>query len=115
MPRPAILEEMGLKLLLDQSGVGIEISREKYESGDWADLVEEAWEKGQKAKEDRRKLGVEGRQRRMKEAAVFAGEVVDWMRKSVGVQRGEADWRKKSENGGVSSTDVPSVHVVGVA
>lgn len=114
VPRPAILEEMGLKLLLDQSGVGIEISREKYESGDWADLVEEAWEKGRKAKEERRVLGVEGRERRMREAGIFAGDVVKWIRESVGESlhhEREKDGEKVDER----SSNVPSVHVVAVA
>lgn len=105
---------MGLKLLLDQSGVGIEISREKYESGDWADLVEEAWEKGRKAKEERRVLGVEGRERRMREAGVFAGDVVKWIRESVGESlqhEGETDREKREE----SPTNVPRVQVVAVA
>ena len=39
---------MGLKLLLEQEGVGVEISREKYESGDWADLVAEADAEGER-------------------------------------------------------------------
>lgn len=80
VPRPAICEEMGLKLLLEQEGVGVEISREKYESGDWADLVEEAWTTGQSLKEQRRELGTVGRDARRKDTARFAGTIVDWMR-----------------------------------
>ena len=79
MPRPAICEEMGLKLLLEQSGVGVQISRERYESGDWANLVEEAWTKGQTAKENRRNLGTAGVDQRMKEMRQFASILSDWL------------------------------------
>lgn len=70
---------MGLKLLLEQEGVGVEISREKYESGDWADLVAEAWEKGQALKEARRALGSAGREKRVEEAKNFARTIVQWV------------------------------------
>jgi hypothetical protein len=84
VPRPAICEEMGLKLLLEQDGIGVEISREKYESGDWANLIEEAWAKGQAVKEKRRGLGVAGIDRRMKEMGQFAGTLVNWLRDQLG-------------------------------
>jgi len=71
---------MGLKLLLEQNGVGVEISREKYESGDWANLIEEAWAKGQTVKEKRRSLGVAGIDQRMKEMDQFAGTLVNQLR-----------------------------------
>jgi|ERR1700733_1657072 len=71
---------MGLKLLLQQNGVGVEIPREKYESGDWANLIEEAWAKGQAVKEKRRGLGVAGIDQRMKEMDQFAGTLVNWLR-----------------------------------
>jgi hypothetical protein len=80
VPRPAICEEMGLKLLLEQNGVGVEISREKYEGGDWANLVEEAWAKGQTVKENRRDLGAAGVDQRMKEIGQFASTLSDWLR-----------------------------------
>ena len=75
---------MGLKLLLDQSGVGLSISRENYESGDWADLIEEAWERGKEAKERRRELGTKVRDERIEEGREFARGIVGW----IGEQRG---------------------------
>ncbi|KAF9509805.1 hypothetical protein BS47DRAFT_129062 [Hydnum rufescens UP504] len=60
VPRPAIIEELGLKLLLEEQGVGVEFSREKYEDGDWGSAVEEAWTKGAEMKERRRREGNQG-------------------------------------------------------
>lgn len=70
---------MGLKLLLEQSGVGVEISREKYESGDWANLIEEAWANGQTMKDERRGLGAAGIGQRMKEVQQFASTLSSWV------------------------------------
>ncbi|KIJ66909.1 hypothetical protein HYDPIDRAFT_85219 [Hydnomerulius pinastri MD-312] len=47
--RPLFVEEHGLKLLLSQQGVGVELFRAAYEVGDWASAVEEAWLLGRDA------------------------------------------------------------------
>ncbi|KAF8071748.1 transmembrane amino acid transporter protein-domain-containing protein [Lyophyllum atratum] len=44
--RPLFIEEHGLRLLLNREGVGVELSRQSYEAGDWALAVEEAWARG---------------------------------------------------------------------
>ncbi|KAF7374403.1 hypothetical protein MSAN_00324400 [Mycena sanguinolenta] len=58
--RPLFIEEHGLRRLLDHDGVGIELSRESYEAGDWAAAIETAWQKGNAAKESKRKDGAAG-------------------------------------------------------
>ena len=79
MPRPAIIEELGLKLLLENEGVGVEFSREKYENGDWANAVDEAWKKGAEMKERRRQEGNDGVQRRKQEGKAMAESLVSWV------------------------------------
>lgn len=113
VPRPAILEEMGLKLLLEQEGVGVEISREKYESGDWADLVAEAWEKGQTLKEARRTLGSAGREKRVEEAKNFAQTIVGWIadqQRDRVIPPANHDFLANSASA-LSSGHIPSIHV----
>ncbi len=83
MPRPLFIEEHGLKLLLDQEGVGVELSRQKYEDGDWASSVKEAWLRGREMKERKRKLGETGRRR--EEGLEIAKNLMEWVR------RGELD------------------------
>ncbi|KAF8969229.1 transmembrane amino acid transporter protein-domain-containing protein [Flammula alnicola] len=53
--RPLFIEEHGLRLLLDQEGVGVELSRQSYEAGDWASAVKEALTQGEKAKDRKRR------------------------------------------------------------
>lgn len=53
--RPLFIEEHGLRMYLDQEGVGIELSRSGYENGDWAKSVEEAYCKGWEIKEAKRR------------------------------------------------------------
>ncbi|KAF7312622.1 hypothetical protein MIND_00276300 [Mycena indigotica] len=57
--RPLFIEEHGLRHLLATDGVGIELEREKYEAGDWAGAVSEAYALG---KEKRDKLSMGSRQ-----------------------------------------------------
>lgn len=57
VPRPLFIEEHGLSLLLHQKGVGVELSRARYELGDWSSRIEEAWLKGKAAKMESRRLG----------------------------------------------------------
>jgi hypothetical protein len=52
--RPLFVEEHGLRLLLEREGVGVEMSREAYEAGEWASAVSEAWRTGAKRKLERR-------------------------------------------------------------
>jgi hypothetical protein len=79
VPRPAIIEELGLKLLLEEEGVGVEFSREKYEDGDWGSAVEEAWTKGAEMKERRRREGNRGVERRKQEGEAMAKSLVKWV------------------------------------
>ncbi|KAF7424487.1 hypothetical protein PC9H_009794 [Pleurotus ostreatus] len=55
--RPLFIEEHGLRLLLEQEGVGVELSRQSYEAGDWASAVEEAFARGTDMKARKRKYG----------------------------------------------------------
>ncbi|KIJ51466.1 hypothetical protein M422DRAFT_244629 [Sphaerobolus stellatus SS14] len=50
VPRPLFVEEHGLRLWLKAEGIGVELSREEYESGQWASKIEEAFEKRRKTK-----------------------------------------------------------------
>ncbi|KAG1726696.1 uncharacterized protein EDB91DRAFT_56760 [Suillus paluster] len=80
--RPLFVEEHGLKLLLSQEGVGIELSRAAYEAGDWASAVEEAWLLGQNSKAQMRRngrLGIDMNKRDI-EGKLLAGRVTDWVR-----------------------------------
>lgn len=76
VPRPLFIEEHGLRLFLDSEGVGVELSREAYEAGDWAAAVQEAYDKGKERKVAKRPegetgcLAAAGRE--------MAAEVVDW-------------------------------------
>lgn len=76
--RPLFIEEHGLRLLLDQEGVGIEMKREEYEAGDWAGKVSEAWEKGGQRKMERR-MG-EHVVDRVGQTTEMAQYVVEWTR-----------------------------------
>ncbi|KAF4613681.1 hypothetical protein D9613_007850 [Agrocybe pediades] len=79
--RPLFIEEHGLRLLLDQEGVGVELSRESYEAGDWTTAVNEAWTKGRDAKlrkvwEMQNAISVDKRE---KEGRRLAGTVTNWI------------------------------------
>ncbi|KAG0700270.1 hypothetical protein DFH29DRAFT_1001254 [Suillus ampliporus] len=80
--RPLFVEEHGLKLLLSREGVGIELSRAAYETGDWASAVEEAWSLGQNSKVEMRRKGRLGidMNKRDEEGKLLAGRVTDWVR-----------------------------------
>ncbi|KAI5118143.1 hypothetical protein M0805_001742 [Coniferiporia weirii] len=78
VPRPLFVEEHGLKRLLTQEGVGVELSCERYEAGDWATHVRIAWEAGRAMKEHKRKVGENGERRRQGEK--MARELVEWVR-----------------------------------
>ncbi|KAI5823206.1 hypothetical protein K523DRAFT_344632 [Schizophyllum commune Tattone D] len=54
--RPLFIEEHGLRLLLDEEGTGVELSRAAYEQGDWAGAVEEAYTRGAASKALKRAL-----------------------------------------------------------
>lgn len=80
--RPLFIEEHGLRALLDQSGVGVELARTAYEDGDWAAAVSEALAKGasrkaRKRREMARGVGVDTRER---EGKRLAASVTRWVR-----------------------------------
>lgn len=77
VPRPLFVEEHGLKRLLMQEGVGVELSCERYEAGDWAAHVQIAWEAGRAMKEHKRKVGENGERKRQGEK--MARELVEWV------------------------------------
>ena len=52
--RPLFVEEHGLRLLLEREGVGVEMSRDAYEAGEWASAVSDAWWAGAQRKLERR-------------------------------------------------------------
>ena len=68
-------------MLLEREGVGVELSRPCYESGDWADAVEEAWKLGNDKKAKRRKEMLWGEPRnRQQEIRELAQQVLLWSR-----------------------------------
>ncbi|KAJ6507778.1 hypothetical protein C8R47DRAFT_57548 [Mycena vitilis] len=78
--RPLFIEEHGLRRLLDHDGVGVELSRESYEAGDWAGAIETAWQKGKNAKYAKRKdseagLGLKVRE---EEGRDLANMIIHW-------------------------------------
>ncbi|TFK79670.1 hypothetical protein K466DRAFT_592274 [Polyporus arcularius HHB13444] len=77
VPRPLFIEEHGLRLYLEQEGVGVELSRTQYEVGEWADAVEEAYNRGREAKARKREIGETGK--RKEEGREMAQYVVDWV------------------------------------
>ena len=77
MSRPLFIEEHGLRLLLDKDGVGVELSRDSYEAGNWADAMESAYEKGKAAKALKRQEGETGK--RAAEGKEMATYLVDWV------------------------------------
>lgn len=74
--RPLFIEEHGLRLLLSREGVGVELSRQSYEAGDWATAVEEAWKKG-KSRKRTAEVGIESGIRQT-EGREMAKTVVHW-------------------------------------
>jgi len=75
--RPLFVEEHGLRRLLEQSGVGHELSRTAFECGDWAHAVERAWKRGKLAKDAIRAKG--GNRGRDEECRQLAVKLVDWI------------------------------------
>ena len=80
--RPLFIEEHGLRLLMDQEGTGIELSRQKYEAGDWSSAVTEAFISGQDMKKRKRfemanGIGVDKREQ---EGKKLAETVTDWVK-----------------------------------
>lgn len=79
VPRPFFVEEHGLRELMESSGVGVLLPQERYELGDWAGKIEEAYEKGKFMKALKRQQGWSDIRKR--EADVMAHELVDWVNK----------------------------------
>lgn len=75
--RPLFVEEHGLRLLLDREGVGVEMTRDAYESGEWASAVSDAWCAGARRKLERRE-GMHAPDRRSQGLEMARG-VVAWV------------------------------------
>ena len=56
----------------------MELSKEKYEAGDWASSVQQAWERGKEKKAWKRRVGEDGKRR--KEGEHIASYVVGWVK-----------------------------------
>ena len=78
--RPLFIEEHGLRLLLDRDGAGVELSREGYESGEWAEAVQQAYIKGLPLKLSKRERGEEDLKIRKLEGRDMAMQVVSWVK-----------------------------------
>lgn len=79
------IEEHGLRLFLEKEGVGVELSRIRYEGGDWADTIDEAWRRGRDKKVKKRKEVLEGKSvDRQREMGELAEVVVRWAEKEQG-------------------------------
>jgi hypothetical protein len=76
--RPLFIEEHGLRLLLEEEGVGLELSRSAYEAGDWATAVQEAYERGKDRKAIKRKEGETGQVAAA--GREMAAKLIDWVR-----------------------------------
>ncbi|KAG8968304.1 hypothetical protein FRC03_007960 [Tulasnella sp. 419] len=81
VPRPLIVEEHGLRVLMENQGVGVLLSQDRYEAGDWAAMIEEAYEKGKFMKAMKRNAGWDDS--RKKQADIMARELVDWLGRCV--------------------------------
>ncbi|KAJ7471452.1 hypothetical protein B0H11DRAFT_2433424 [Mycena galericulata] len=81
--RPLFIEEHGLRRLLETDGVGVELSRELYEAGDWSGAIEEARQKGRVAKEAKRRDGETGVgvKKRAEEGRELATMIIRWVEK----------------------------------
>ena len=71
-----------MRLHLDREGVGIELSRQSYEAGDWSLTVEDAWTQSKALKRRKRSdmargIDVEKRER---EGRDLAETVVQWVK-----------------------------------
>ncbi|KAJ3778064.1 hypothetical protein FB446DRAFT_699449 [Lentinula raphanica] len=80
--RPLFIEELGLKILLEKEGVGVEMSRADYEGGRWVERVKEAWEKTRVANQCRTgdsEKEAEVITERKAEIERMAEVVVDWV------------------------------------
>jgi hypothetical protein len=75
--RPLFVEEQGLRLLLEREGVGVEMSRDAYEAGEWASTVSDAWRAGAQRKSERR-AGKHVLDRRA-QGLQMARDVVTWV------------------------------------
>jgi len=78
--RPLFIEEHGLRLLLEKEGVGVELSRASYESGDWAETIQKAWELGKEKKANKRKESLLGLSKsRQDQMRQLARVVLQWI------------------------------------
>ena len=75
--RPLFVEEHGLRLLLEREGVGVEMSRDAYEAGEWACAVSDAWQAGAQRKLERR--SGKHAPNRCAQGLQMAREVVTWV------------------------------------
>ncbi|KAF8676997.1 galactokinase [Rhizoctonia solani] len=79
VPRALFVEEHGLRMLMETAGTGVELPRERYEAGDWASAIEEAWALGAEKKIARRLLGARGDARRRRQGEEMAREFEAWL------------------------------------
>jgi hypothetical protein len=77
--RPLFIEEHGLRLLLEQRGTGVELSRSAYEAGDWANAVGTAWVKGREAKAVKLERESKGEMRKDEDVCTMASRIHDWV------------------------------------
>ncbi|KAH7106291.1 hypothetical protein BKA62DRAFT_612214 [Auriculariales sp. MPI-PUGE-AT-0066] len=78
VPRPLFVEEVGLRILLETRGVGVQMSREQYESGNWADDIEAAYTQGKAQKEEKRRKGMVD-ETRWQNTRQLASDVIEWI------------------------------------
>jgi hypothetical protein len=85
-----------LRLLLDREGVGVELPREAYEAGDWANTVEEAWAKGREMKMRCNGRGLWETDRRGErdgtESSGLGSELVGWLESELEVDGVQGVW-----------------------
>lgn len=83
VPRPLFVEEFGLKRLMEASGTALPMTRADFEAGNWAKLIEQAYELGR----EKRQKHVEEFKKRVSSgikedsaACIIAKEVEKFMR-----------------------------------
>lgn len=62
-----------------RSCVGVELTREDYEAGEWAGAVEDAYMRGREQKALRNRIGVQGNERRKREGRQMAEDATAWV------------------------------------
>ncbi|KAG9015203.1 hypothetical protein FRB94_004322 [Tulasnella sp. JGI-2019a] len=121
VPRPLIVEEHGLRRLMEDSGVGVLLPQSEYELGNWAGKIEEAYEKGKDIKAAKRRSGWDDTRKRQADvmAKDLDGWVEEWWEKVDNTDHGPSTGAGKAvrerTSGGFASSVGPAMASLGYA